>query len=116
MWPDIAIMPKAARRVIVTTEAIVDSEVLRRHPERTILPGFMVDAVVEVPYGAHPTSFYPCYGYDSRFHLQWTSVSRDPDKAAGFIDRHIRGASTQQQYLESAGGAAMLARIETWEQ
>ena len=49
MWPDIAIMPKAAKRVLVTAEEIVDTEVLRRHPERTILPGFMVDAVVEVP-------------------------------------------------------------------
>jgi len=116
MWPDIAIMPKAARQVIVTAEAIVDSEVLRRHPERTILPGFMVDAVVEVPYGAHPTSFFPCYGYDSEFHLQWTSISRDTEKAAGFIDRYIRGPSTQQEYLECAGGAATLARIEKWEQ
>jgi len=114
MWPDIAIMPKAAKRVIVSTETIVDSEVLRRHPERTILPGFMVDAVVEVPYGAHPTSFFPNYGYDRDFHLQWTAVSRDADKAQDFIDRHVRLPATQQEYLECAGGAATLSRIERW--
>ena len=57
LWPDIGIMPMAAKRVIVTAEEIVDTEILRRNPDRTILPGFIVDAVVEVPYGAHPTSF-----------------------------------------------------------
>ena len=58
MWPDIAIMPQAARRVIVSAEEIVDSAVLRKHPERTILPGFVVDAVVEAPFGA----CYSCSG------------------------------------------------------
>jgi glutaconate CoA-transferase subunit A len=116
LWPDLAIMPKAARRVIVTAEEIVDSEVLRRHPDRTILPGFVVDAVVEVPYGAHPTSFFPNYGYDSRFHLQWTGISRDPDKVADFIERYIRTPSTQREYLEAVGGVATLARIEQWEE
>ena len=66
LWPDIGIFPKAARKVIVTVEEIVDSEVLRRNPDRTVLPGFRVDAVVEVPYGAHPTSFFPRYGYDTQ--------------------------------------------------
>jgi len=115
MWPDVAIMPKAAKRVIVSAEAIVESEELRLHPERTILPGFMVDAVVEVPYGAHPTSFFPNYGYDGEFHLRWTAVSRDADRALEFIHRQVRLPANQQQYLESAGGAAMLSRIEQWE-
>jgi len=116
MWPDIAIMPQAAKRVIVSAEQIVDSEVLRRHPERTILPGFVVDAVVEVPYGAHPTSFFPYYGYDSRFHLEWTAVSRDPNEVAKFIDLYVRTPSSQQEYLEAAGGVAALTRIEKWEE
>lgn len=116
MWPDIAIMPKAAKRVIVTAEEIVDSEVLRRHPERTILPGFMVDAVVEAPYGAHPTSFFPGYGYDSRFHLDWTRVSRDPQTAAAFIKEFVRTPVSQQDYLEAVGGDAMLRRIRAWEE
>jgi hypothetical protein len=115
MWPDIAIMPKAAKRVIVSAEEIVDSEVLRRHPERTILPGFMVNAVVEAPYGAHPTSFFPNYGYDAGFHQQWTAISRDAGKVAEFLDRYIRTPSTQQQYLETVGGVEAINRIEEWQ-
>ncbi len=116
LWPDIGIMPKAAKCVIVTAEEIVNTEVLRRHPDRTILPGFMVDAVVEVPYGAHPTSFFPNYGYDSRFHHEWTDVSRDDAAASAFLDRHVLTPSTQEDYLEAAGGVATLHRIEKWEQ
>ncbi len=116
IWPDIGIMPKAARHVIVSTEEIVDSEILRRHPDRTVLPGFVVDAVVEVPYGAHPTSFFPNYGYDSRFHREWTSVSRDDEQAAAFIDRYIRTPASHEDYLGLVGGKAQLQHLENWEQ
>ena len=116
LWPDIGIMPKAAKCVIVTTEKIVDTEILRRNPDRTVLPGFIVDAVVEVPYGAHPTSFFPYYGYDSDFHRAWAEAARDDEKAASFMDRYVRTPLTQQEYLDAVGGAALLGRLEYREQ
>ena len=116
LWPDIGIMPKAARRVIVTAEKIVDTEILRRNPDRTVLPGFIVDAVVEVPYGAHPTSLFPYYGYDSDFHRDWADVARDDEKAASFMDRYVRTPQTQQEYLDAVGGAELLGRLEYREQ
>jgi glutaconate CoA-transferase subunit A len=115
LWPDIGIMPAAARRVIVTVEEVVDGEVLRRHPERTLLPGFTVDAVVEVPYGAHPTSFSPAYGYDSRLHVEWAKASRDDDATAAFLDRYVRAPDSQAAYLDAVGGAETLTRIQRWE-
>jgi glutaconate CoA-transferase subunit A len=54
----------ASRRVIVTTEKIVDCETIRRDPNRTIIPGFRVSAVVEQPWGAHPMHLAGCYGGD----------------------------------------------------
>ncbi len=116
MWPDIAIMPKAAQRIIVSAEEIVDSEVLRRHPEKTILPGFMVDAVVEVPFGAHPTSFYPDYGYDSKFHLDWAAAARDDTAVRNLIERFVLGPENQQQYMDMVGGVETINRIRNWEQ
>ena len=115
LWPDVGIMPKAAKKVIVTAEEIVDSSVIRRNPDRTILPGFVVDAVVEVRYGAHPTSFYPGYGYDTQMHLRWAKVARDDDAAASFLDTHVREPESQADYLDAAGGARMLERIRSWE-
>ena len=111
LWPDIGIFPKAARKVIVTAEEIVPSEILRRSPDRTVLPGFVVDAVVEVPYGAHPTSFFPGYRYDSDFHLAWAKVSRDDEAAQEFFDRHVLGPASHAEYLSAAGGAAMMSRL-----
>ena len=115
LWPDIAIMPKAARRVIVTTEEIVDSDVLRANPDRTILPGFMVDAVVEVPWGAHPTSFNPLYGYDGAFHLAWVAATRSDESTAAFLDRYVYGPADHEAYLEAAGGAERMAALARWE-
>ncbi len=114
LWPDIGIMPKAARKVIVTAEEIVDTAVLRRNPDRTVLPGFVVDAVVEVPYGAHPTSFNPNYGYDASFHVEWAKVSRDDAAAAAFLDRYVRAPETQAEYLDAVGGAGTLTAISSW--
>ncbi len=113
LWPDIGIMSMAAKRVIVTAEEIVDTEILRRNPDRTILPGFIVDAVVEVPYGAHPTSFFPNYTYDSGFHREWAKVSRDRETATAFIDRYVRTPSSQQEYLEAVGDVTELNTIQT---
>ncbi len=51
----------ASKKVIVTTEKIVDSEVIRRDPNRTIVPAFRVSAVVEQPFGAYPGHLAGCY-------------------------------------------------------
>jgi glutaconate CoA-transferase subunit A len=107
-WPDMAIMPKAARRVIVSVEEIVESDVLRRNPDRTILPGFIVDAVVEVAYGAHPTSFHPAYSYDSQLHLAWAKAAREDSTAQEFLDRYVRGPASQVDYLDAVGVATTL--------
>jgi glutaconate CoA-transferase subunit A len=114
-WPDLGIMPKAAQRVVVTAEEIVDTDVLRRHPDRTVLPGFAVDAVVEVPYGAHPTSCNPHYGYDSVLHLEWVAAARQPDTAATFLDTYVTGPPDQAAYLDAVGGAARLMAIGSWQ-
>ncbi len=116
MWPDIAIMPMAASKLIVSAEEIVNSEVLREHPEKTILPGFMVDAVVEIPFGAHPTSFFPNYGYDSRFYLEWAAASRDAVAASELIDRYVLRPQDQQQYLDAVGGDETIDRMRNWEE
>ena len=115
VWPDIGIMPKAANKVIATVEEIVDTEVLRKSPERTFLPGFMVDAVVEVPFGAHPTSFNPRYGYDTAFHQEWIAVARDPEGAKLWMERYIYEPDTQEEYLDRVGGVSRLEELKRWE-
>ncbi len=116
LWPDLGIMPKAATTVVVTVEEIVDSEVLRADPDRTVLPGFMVDAVVEVPHGAHPTSFHPRYGYDTAMHMEWVGATGSDEAVAEFFDKYIFGPADHPQYLETVGGAETLSALAAWEQ
>jgi glutaconate CoA-transferase subunit A len=78
------------------------------------LPGFVVDAVVEVPYGAHPTSFFPNYGYDTDLHLAWAKVARDAGDTEEFLERYVIVPSSQAEYLDAVGGASMISRIRDW--
>lgn len=110
-WPDLGIMPKAAKKVIVTVEEIVDTDVLRRDPDRTVLPGFIVDAVAEVPYGAHPTSFYPKYNYDTQLHLAWGKAARDDATAQEFLEQYVTTPRNQVEYLDAVGGAGTLLQL-----
>src|SRR5258707_6770384 len=57
---------RASKHVIATVEQLLPADELRRMVPN--VPYFWVEAVVEVPYGAHPTSCYPFYAYD-RAHL-----------------------------------------------
>ena len=54
----------ASKKIIVSTEKIVDADVIRRDPNRTIIPGFRVSAVVEQPFGAQPMHLAGCYSGD----------------------------------------------------
>lgn len=93
----------AARRVIVTVEELVDADVIRADPNRTLIPGHAVDAVVEVPRGAHPSYAQGYYDRDSAFYREWTPISRDKHAVRGWIDEWIRGTDDHAAYLARLG-------------
>src|SRR3954464_9487221 len=67
----------AADRVVVVVEELVDESVIRADPNRTILPGLVVDAVVVEPFGAHPSYAQGYYDRDNAFYIEWDAISRD---------------------------------------
>ncbi len=69
----------AAERVILTAEEIVPEEVIRSDPNRTLIPGFIVDAVCHVPYCSHPSYTQGYYDRDNAFYLEWDKISQDRD-------------------------------------
>jgi glutaconate CoA-transferase subunit A len=58
-------LARAARRLVITCEELVDTETIAADPASTHIPGFLVDAVIEAPFGAHPTTHVPRYGLDA---------------------------------------------------
>ena len=84
----------AAERVIVVVEELVDEAVIRADPNRTIIPGLIVDAVVVEPWGAHPSYVQGAYDRDNRFYLDWDPITRDEAATPGLARASGSTAST----------------------
>jgi len=97
--------------VIVVAEEIVDEAVIRADPNRTLIPGLIVDAVVHAPYGAHPSYVQGYYDRDNTFYLQWDVLSRDPDKVQAWLDEWVYSVADHAAYLHKLG-AQTLERIQ----
>lgn len=93
----------ASRKTIVLVEEIVDDDVIRSDPNRTIIPGFAVDAVVECGYGAHPSFAQGYYDRDNDFYRSWSDISKDPQKLAQWIQEWIHDAGSHSGYLSKLG-------------
>lgn len=89
----------AAERVIVVVEEVVDEAVIRSDPNRTIIPGLLVDAVVHEPYGAHPSYTQGYYDRDNRFYLAWDRISRDEAATLAWLDEWVHSVADRAAYL-----------------
>lgn len=98
MDPDIA---QAATTVLVTAEEIVDEEETRRQPDRTVIPGFVVDAVVHAPFGAFPGECYGLYETDFSHFDDYAGriTAKGLDGAREYLEQFVYGPKTHQEYL-----------------
>jgi glutaconate CoA-transferase, subunit A len=106
----------AARHVVVVVEEIVDEAVIRHDPNRTVIPGLVVDAVVHEPYGAHPSYVQGYYDRDNRFYLEWDEISRDQARTEAWLEEWVYGVADRKAYLEKLGQERLdsLAPGEMW--
>jgi len=93
----------AAERVIVVVEEVVDEAVIRADPNRTIIPGLIVDAVVVEPWGAHPSYVQGAYDRDNRFYLDWDPISRDEDRIQAWLREWVHGVEGRADYVDKLG-------------
>ncbi len=108
-------LARASRQLIITTEQIVSNEIIRRRPDQTIIPHYVVDAVIEVPYGSYPGNM-PYLYYSDEDHLRkWLDAERDPDTFAHFLDTHIYSAADHWDYLDTVGGTKLLDELRKLE-
>jgi glutaconate CoA-transferase subunit A len=102
-------LARASKRLIITTEKVVSNSVIRDDPTCTSIPYYLVDAVVEVPYGSYPGNMPYLYFSDEEHLAEWLRVEKDPAEFEKFLDHYIYGVSNFEEYLERCGG---LKRIE----
>jgi glutaconate CoA-transferase, subunit A len=102
-------LARAAKRLIISTEKIVPNSFIREDPTHVSIPFYMVDAVVESPYGSYPGNMAYCYFSDEAHLAQWLKVEKNPEEFAKFLDHYIYSCENFEEYLEKCGG---LKRIE----
>ena len=93
----------AADRVIVVVEELVDEAVVRADPNRTIIPGLIVDAVVVEPFGAHPSYVQGAYDRDNRFYLDWDAISKDEDALQAWLREWVYDLDGRAAYRDKLG-------------
>jgi glutaconate CoA-transferase, subunit A len=93
----------AAQRVILTAEEIVDESIIRSDPNRTLIPGFIVDAVCHVPYCSHPSYTQGYYDRDNAFYLEWDKISSSPEAVRAWLDEWVYGVKDRAEYWKKLG-------------
>ena len=93
----------ASQHVILTAEEIVDEAVIRSDPNRTLIPGMVVDAVCHVPFCAHPSYTQGYHDRDNEFYLAWDEISKTEESVQDYLDEWVYGISDRVAYWEKLG-------------
>lgn len=108
-------LAKASKRLIITTERMVDTEEFRRDPRKTSIPYWQVDAVCHVPFGSYPGNMPFEYFSDERHLAEWVEAEQGEETFAAFLDKYIYGVDTFADYLNLAAGDGRLAKLRKLE-
>lgn len=105
-------LARASKKLIISAEEIIDTEEIRKYPEHTIIPYFLVDAVVHAPYGSHPGEM--CYKYwrDEEHLKGFLEDSKDVAKTKAYLDKYVYGVKNHNEYIELIG-RERLKKLET---
>ena len=108
-------LARASKRLIITTERIVETEEIRQSPETTRIPYWLVDAVCHVPYGSYPGNMPYEYYFDEKHLSEWLEAEKDPQFFAEFLNKYIYGTRDFEEYLTLIGGDERLAELRSLE-
>jgi len=92
-------LSRASKRLIISTEEIVPSEEIRKNPDRTLIPYYLVDAVVHAPFGSHPGEMVYYYERDEERIREWVEASKTQEGAQAYLDKYVYGVENHEGYL-----------------
>lgn len=93
----------AARNVIIVAEEIVEESLIRSDPNRTLIPGIVVKAVVHEPFACHPSYAQGYYDRDNEFYVRWREISKDIAGFNAYLDEWVYGVTDRAEYLARSG-------------
>lgn len=106
------LIAEASKLVIVSVERLVSNEDVRREPFRTTIPSYLVDAVVEIPFGAHPCSSMGLFLQDEDHLREYLEASKTKIAFEKYLEKYVFGPQTMGEYLEAIGGKKRLKELE----
>lgn len=89
----------ASRNTIIVAEEIVTEEIIRSDPNRTLIPGLIVNAVVCEPFGCHPSYAQGFYDRDNDFYVRWRAISNDIEQFNAYLDEWVYGVRDRAEYV-----------------
>ena len=93
----------AAKKVILTAEEIVDEQTIRSDPNRTLIPDFIVHAVVHEPWAAHPSYTQGYYDRDNEFYVAWDEITKEHDTTMRYLQEWVFGVEDRAAYVKKLG-------------
>ena len=96
-------MARASKRLILSAEEIVPTDEIRKQPDRTIIPYYLVDAVVHAPFGSYPGEMAYVYGRDEPAIREWVEASKTAEGAQAYLDKYVYSLKNHVEYLELIG-------------
>jgi glutaconate CoA-transferase subunit A len=109
-------MSRACKRLIISAEEIIPTEEIRKYPDRTVIPYYLVDAVVHAPYGSHPGEMAYLYGRDEPGIKEWVDMSKTAEGARDYLDRYVYGMKDHGDYLALIGEKRLQECVDLREQ
>jgi acyl CoA:acetate/3-ketoacid CoA transferase alpha subunit len=102
-------LARASKRLIISAEEIVDTEEIRRYPERTIIPYYLVDAVVHAPFGSYPGEMVYMYGRDEEQLREWVESFQTEEGTQAYLQKYVYSVANHEEYLALIGQERLAA-------
>jgi acyl CoA:acetate/3-ketoacid CoA transferase len=96
-------MARACKRLIVSVEEIIDTDEIRRCPDRTCIPYYLVDAVVHAPFGSFPGEMPYLYARDEERLREWVEASKTVEGSQAYLEEYVYGVTNHEEYLTLIG-------------
>jgi len=100
----------SSKKLIVSTEEIIDTEAIRRQPQRTTIPYYFVDAVVVAPFGCYPGSTPGLYAADIEHWLLFAAAEMQ-GKTDEYLENWVYSVASHEEMLDKRVGAKKLLQL-----
>lgn len=97
----------ASRKVIISTDEIIDHDDIRKDPGKTTIPYYLVDAVVYAPFGAYPGGLPGVHEMDYEHFAEYNALER-AGNLTSYLDKYVYSAKSHLEMLEQRVGLARL--------